>query len=173
MKGWPLRCSWSIACLRCSKYIFILGWTPGFNGLGKGNCKARRETLKFGDLVYLMFEVWRYLVASSYCSPVLTRDFPIIRNGVPSRYSLSPKIFDARDTTGFHGIHLPLVVDSTLKSSDRIFFSDNKQQGSLLLNENSYTRIEIRVWISNYVYLKWRNLISHPSLNWCYYLSIP
>ena len=48
---WSLRCSWSIACRCCSNYIFILDLTPGFNGLGKGNCKTRRETLTFGDLV--------------------------------------------------------------------------------------------------------------------------
>ena len=29
------RCSWSIVCRRCSNYIFILDWTPGFNGLDK------------------------------------------------------------------------------------------------------------------------------------------
>ena len=28
-------------------YIFILNLTPGFNGLGKGNCKVRRESFKF------------------------------------------------------------------------------------------------------------------------------
>ena len=33
----PCRCSWSIACRRCSNYIFILNLTPGFNGLGKDN----------------------------------------------------------------------------------------------------------------------------------------
>ena len=33
---------------RCSNYIFILDVTPGFNGLGKDNCKSRRETLSFG-----------------------------------------------------------------------------------------------------------------------------
>ena len=36
---------------RCSNYIFILDLTPGFNGLGKGNCKTQREPFKFGDLV--------------------------------------------------------------------------------------------------------------------------
>ena len=40
-------CSWSIACHRCSKYIFIFYLTPGFNGLGKGNCKTRGEKLNF------------------------------------------------------------------------------------------------------------------------------
>ena len=43
---WPLRCSWSIACRRCSNYIFILDLTPGFSGLGRDNCKTRRETFK-------------------------------------------------------------------------------------------------------------------------------
>ena len=32
-------------------------WTPGFIGLGKDNCKARRETLKFRDLVCLILEI--------------------------------------------------------------------------------------------------------------------
>ena len=48
-----LRCSWSIACWRCSNNIFILDLAPGFRGLGKDNCKTRRETFKFSDLVRL------------------------------------------------------------------------------------------------------------------------
>ena len=32
------------ACRRCSNYIFIFYLTPGFNGLGKDNCKTRQET---------------------------------------------------------------------------------------------------------------------------------
>ena len=44
--------------LCCSNYIFDL--TPGFNGLGEDNCKARRETFKFWDLVWLILEVWMY-----------------------------------------------------------------------------------------------------------------
>ena len=42
---WSLRCSLSIACRRCSNYIFILDLTHGFNVLGKDHCKTRRETL--------------------------------------------------------------------------------------------------------------------------------
>ena len=57
---WPLRCSWSIACRRCSNYIFILDLTPGFNILRKDNCKTRRDTFKFWDLVRLILEIWRY-----------------------------------------------------------------------------------------------------------------
>ena len=57
---WPLRCSWSIVCRRCSNYIFILDLTPGFNALGKDNCKTRQETFEFGDLVRLVIEIWRY-----------------------------------------------------------------------------------------------------------------
>ena len=51
---WSLRCSWSIACRRCSNYIFILNLTLGFNILCKDNCKLRRETSKFWDLVHLI-----------------------------------------------------------------------------------------------------------------------
>ena len=52
-----LRSSWSIACRRCSNYIFILNLTPGFIGLAEDNCTTRRETSKFGDLVHLIFEI--------------------------------------------------------------------------------------------------------------------
>ena len=58
---WSLRCSWGIACRRFSKYIFILDLKPGFNGLGKGNNKTRRDTSKFWNLVSLILEVWSYI----------------------------------------------------------------------------------------------------------------
>ena len=58
---WSLRCSWSIACRRCSNYIFILNLTPGFNGLGKDNYKMIREAFKFWDLVRLILETLRYV----------------------------------------------------------------------------------------------------------------
>ena len=56
---WPLRCSrsQSIACRRCSKYIFILDLTPGSNELGKGKCKTRRGWFKFWDLVHLILVI--------------------------------------------------------------------------------------------------------------------
>ena len=55
-KFWSVRCNWSIACRRCSNYIFILDSTSGFNGLGKDNCKARRETFHFlFDSVYVTY----------------------------------------------------------------------------------------------------------------------
>ena len=55
---WSLRCSWSIACRRCSNYIFIFDLTLGFNRLRKGNCKARWETFKVWDLVHCILEIW-------------------------------------------------------------------------------------------------------------------
>ena len=61
---WSLRCSWSIAYRRCSNYIFILGLTPGFIGLGKDNCTTRRKIFKFGDLVRLIsyvLDILRYV----------------------------------------------------------------------------------------------------------------
>ena len=41
-------------------YIFIRDLTPGFNGLGKGNCKTRRETFIFWDLVRFILEDWQW-----------------------------------------------------------------------------------------------------------------
>ena len=59
-KCWSLRCMWSIACRRCYNYIFILDFTPGFNRLGKDDCKTRREIFKYLDLVrfYLTVHVF-------------------------------------------------------------------------------------------------------------------
>ena len=67
---WSLRCSWSIACRRCSNYIFILNLTPGFNGLGKDNYKMRREAFQFWDLVRLILETLWYLHGGVPCWPV-------------------------------------------------------------------------------------------------------
>ena len=39
--------------------IVILDLTPSFNGLYKDNCKTKRETFSFWDLVRLILEVWR------------------------------------------------------------------------------------------------------------------
>ena len=55
---WSFKCSSIIACWRCSNYIFIHISIPGFNGLGKNNCKTRWETFKFGDLVRVILVVW-------------------------------------------------------------------------------------------------------------------
>ena len=55
-----LRCSWSIACRHCSNYIFFLQLTLGLNILRKGNCKPKRETFKFWDLVRLILEILQY-----------------------------------------------------------------------------------------------------------------
>ena len=60
---WSLRCIWSIACRRCSNYIFILDLTPAFNGLGKDNDKMRQETFKFRDLVHLILETLWYFMS--------------------------------------------------------------------------------------------------------------
>ena len=42
---WSFRCICSIACRRCSNYIFILDLTPGFNRLHKDNRKMRRDNI--------------------------------------------------------------------------------------------------------------------------------
>ena len=41
--------------------VFIPDLTPDFNRLGKDNCKTRRETFKFEDLVWLVLQVWRHI----------------------------------------------------------------------------------------------------------------
>ena len=35
--------------------MFIVDLTPGFNGLGKYNCKTRRETYTFWDLLHIIW----------------------------------------------------------------------------------------------------------------------
>ena len=56
-------CGWSIACRCCSKYIFILDLIPAWlQWLCRGNCKTKRETLKWCDLVRLILAVWRYTI---------------------------------------------------------------------------------------------------------------
>ena len=77
---WSLRCSWSIACWRCSNYIFILNLRPGFNRLHKDNWKMRWETRSFGiwctlyKRIYGIFELyvpvfWIILMTCIECIP--------------------------------------------------------------------------------------------------------
>ena len=64
---WQARFVWRYACRRCSNCIFILDSTPGFNGLGKDNCKTRRKTLRFWDSVRPVLEVWQYIWYLEIC----------------------------------------------------------------------------------------------------------
>ena len=61
---------WSVECIlnqstayfgRISNSIEIslVGRAPGFNGLGKYNCKVRQETFKFWDLDRLILDIWQ------------------------------------------------------------------------------------------------------------------
>ena len=59
LNRWSLRCSWSIACWRCSNYIFILHLTFGFNILRQ--LQAETRNIKFRNMVRLMLETLRYL----------------------------------------------------------------------------------------------------------------
>ena len=68
-------CSLSCRPSACSNYIFILDLTQCFNGLGKDNCKTRRETFKFWDyrfdstlnslpfyyMIVWYWQDWRYI----------------------------------------------------------------------------------------------------------------
>ena len=69
---WSLICSWSIACRRCSNYIFILHLTPGLNILRKDNCPPRREIFKFWDFVRLILETLREFIIDGILSDLLS-----------------------------------------------------------------------------------------------------
>ena len=66
-----LRCSWSIACRRCSNYIFILDLTPGFNGLHKDNCETRWET--FNQVLGFAATYIRDFTVLPHCNPCQVR----------------------------------------------------------------------------------------------------
>ena len=52
---WSLRCSWSIACRRCSFWTYQLASLDCV----KTKCMVRREAFKLWDFVWLMLEIWR------------------------------------------------------------------------------------------------------------------
>ena len=58
----------SLRCRRCSNYIPYLHLTRGFNILHIDNCKPRRETFKFWNLLHLILEILQYLLYSRYPS---------------------------------------------------------------------------------------------------------
>ena len=55
--------------------VVVLDLTHGFIGLGKDNCKTRRGTFKFNDMVRLILEILRYIY---FAWDVITR----INNGL-------------------------------------------------------------------------------------------
>ena len=67
---WSLRCSWSIACWRCSNYIFILHLTSGFNILRKTTASRVEKNLSFGILVCLILEILRYIIIWTKYIPI-------------------------------------------------------------------------------------------------------
>ena len=94
-----LRCSWSIACRRCSNYIFILDLTLGFNGLSKDNYMVRRETFKFRDLVRLIVETLRYIyIYIKICIMMIIRKYYVHTKIRPSGYN-------APNYRTHHGLH--------------------------------------------------------------------
>ena len=112
-----LRCSWNLACWRCSNYIFILNFTPGFNRLHKDNCKTGRETFKFWDVVWLILEIlqyyWIHMYIDSYSSGLLYLALGVIwlpqchasEGTLKNMGKISPDI----DNMGNHAIALVLV----------------------------------------------------------------
>ena len=75
---WSLRCSWSIACRRCSNYTYMFHFKPGSNRLGKDKCKTRQKTFKFWDLVRLISGIFRCISSISRSKYTLLVDLPYI-----------------------------------------------------------------------------------------------
>ena len=70
---WSLRCSWSIAFRHCSNDIFFFELTPGFDGLGKDNCKTIHEKhFSFLDLLQPILHAWRYVYSRIYHEDICT-----------------------------------------------------------------------------------------------------
>ena len=61
---------------------------PGFNGLHKDNCKTRRETFSFWDLVRLILEAWRYV--QYQLQPPLFFNFSKKKKNFLKPFSLGP-----------------------------------------------------------------------------------
>ena len=62
--GWsPVGAAPTTALLprKAVKFNHSLNITPGFNGLGKDNCRTRWETMKYLDLAWLILQVWLLL----------------------------------------------------------------------------------------------------------------
>ena len=61
-----LRCSWSIACRRCSSYIFILDLTLASKDWAKTTRWDENHKFKFLYWVHLILEVWQYCEVSFF-----------------------------------------------------------------------------------------------------------
>ena len=74
---------------QCSNYIFNLDVTPGLKGLGKDNCKTRRNTFKVWNLMCLILEASAYNVTplqSQWNSVASYLIFPFYRYALISEH---------------------------------------------------------------------------------------
>ena len=55
-----------VGTAQTTMYIFVLDLSPAFNGLDKDNCKTRRETFKFRELVRHILDIWGYIANTSF-----------------------------------------------------------------------------------------------------------
>ena len=135
---WSLRCGWSIAYRRCFNYIFILDLTPGFNGLGKENCKTRRETftvLGFGasymrglTVVYFLkiphdkhhIAITRYGLSLS-CSALITPVLYVISFYIELCYN-GPGVYHISITTSCGAKRMSPVLIGVLSWHQRLIF---------------------------------------------------
>ena len=62
-----------IPCQCCSNYIFILNLIPGFNGLGRDNCKTRWQTFKCWDHVPYTRDLTAFELSCHEMCKIMTR----------------------------------------------------------------------------------------------------
>ena len=85
---------------------WALSLTPGFNGLHKDNCKMRRETIKFWELMRLILEIWRYII--SFTSAMLKiRQFAVLKTC--EKYCLPQWIWKFPGSFAIHWVRQYLV----------------------------------------------------------------
>ena len=111
-----LRCSRSIACRRCSSYIFILDLTPGCNGLAKTTVRLEGKPFKFWDVLRFILEAWRY---TEWHSIFIINEGVLRASITPPRSSLVLKILISTLRPRQNGRHF---ADDTFK---RIFVNKN------------------------------------------------
>ena len=151
-------------CRRCPDYAFILGLTPGFNGLGIANCKTRSETFKLRDLMGLILTLTRsgLLCCSAKWYP--NRNCKI--KGLQGRFSVWPN----QSILSFHEIGQP---STNISAQGRGGVAINSVLRDLTPTQNAkefYARsvkgrssVRLLIWIADSV---------ERAKYWCSYIQI-
>ena len=132
--------------------------THGLNGLGKDNCKTRRDT--FWDLVWIMLEVWRYwnalawnnfiilcMLFTSICKYMIT--LPI---HVMCIRTCRPNNIPNRNLVVYGCLQRNMCIPKTLVYEDNaVWFYDAKRNRQFISCTYVYVCIHTHTYI--YIYL--------------------